>query len=89
MGGDAKPVQAIEVFAAGAPLQKFLLALEQKTPDGVLVLSIGRPVLLDRVIPQPAAHRVLRKVLPLQLGTPGRRFNRADGAIGGVCRFCR
>ena len=82
-------LQTIEIFAAGAALQELLLALEQEPPDGVLILAIAGPVLLDRMIPQPAAHRVLRKVLPLHLGTPGRRFNRADGPIRTVCRVTR
>ena|SRR5437762_705631 len=89
VGRNPKALQTIEIFAAGAALQELLLALEQEPPDGVLILAIAGPVLLDRMIPQPAAHRVLRKVLPLHLGTPGRRFNRADGPIRTVCRVTR
>src|SRR5205085_7210214 len=65
VGRNPKALQTIEIFAAGAALQELLLALEQEPPDGVLILAIAGPVLLDRMIPQPAAHRVLRKVLPL------------------------
>src|SRR6202035_5186492 len=86
MGRDAKALQAVEIFPAGPPVQQLLLALEQQPPDGVLVFGIGRPVLLDRMIPQAAAHRALRKVLPLQLGTPQRRVNRSDGPIRRVTR---
>src|ERR1051326_6398243 len=57
--GDTELLEAIEVFAAGAPLEQFLLTLEQQAPDRVLVLGIGLPVLLDCMVRQPAAHRVL------------------------------
>src|SRR5205807_6094428 len=48
---------------AGATDEQPLLAFEQEPPDGVLVLGVGRPVLLDRVIRPSLAHRALRNVL--------------------------
>ncbi len=78
-GRDAEALQPVEIFAAGAACQQPLLAFEQEPPDGVLVLGIGRPVLLDRVIRPSLAHRALRNVRfvhPLHLGTPVPRVNR-------------
>ena len=61
-----------------ARLAGSVVALEQEPPDGVLLLGIGRPILLDRVIRPILAHRALRNVrfvLVLHLGTPGPRVN--------------
>src|SRR5207302_5842264 len=55
----AETLQPVEIFIAGAVDQQPLLALEQQSPDRVLVLAVIRPVLRDRVVPN-VAHRALR-----------------------------
>ncbi len=48
--GDAERAEPVEIFAAGAPDQQLLLALEQQPPDRVLLLAVALPILLDRKI---------------------------------------
>src|SRR5207248_9271707 len=64
VGRHTQALQTVEILTASPAFQKLLLALEQETPNGVLVLAISVPVLLDRMVRQPAAHRALQQVLP-------------------------
>src|SRR5580700_733630 len=62
--GHAEPLQPAEIFGAGSAGKQALLPLEQVAPDGVLVVGVARPVLLDRVLRQNVAHRALRMCSP-------------------------
>ena len=67
VGGNPEPAGARREIRGRRAVEQPLLALEQQPPDRVLFLGIGLPVLLDRIVRQPVAHRALQKVLPLQL----------------------